>query len=221
MQRNSHRAGFTFIQLSVLLTIASLTMVALLPSVQAPVVKTGNSADKMSGILTALRQYQAATCSLPCPADPLLATGANNYGVASTQTGTTNNCVTGGIYADTTKHIALGMVPWRTLGLSYDYALDAWGRDITYAVDTGATWQGSLAATSAITVTDNGISNNSVVALVSHGQDGFGAWLPLAGASGTASRFNNGSTDASQAANAQVTPDGNMTNLTSFTSFIN
>jgi hypothetical protein len=219
MSLTSRISGFSLIQLSVLLIIASLTMVAILPSTQAPVVRTGNSADKMSSIITALRQYQAATCSLPCPADPLLATDANNYGVASTQTGTTNNCVTGGIYADTTKHIALGMVPWRTLGLSYDYALDAWGRDITYAVDTGATSQS--AGTSTISVTDNGNSVNSVVALVSHGQDGFGAWLPLAGSSGTASRLNTGSTDASQAANAQVTSDGNMTNLSSFVSFVN
>lgn len=41
--------------------------------------------------------------------------------------------------------------------------------------------------------------------------DGYGAWLPLAGTSGTAPRFNNGSTDTNQADNAQVQHGGGLT----------
>jgi streptogramin lyase len=224
MHRAPRTAGFSLIQISILLTVASLMMVAVLPTPQAPVRMDASSTGKMNTILTALRQYQAATCSLPCPADPTLATGANNYGVAAANpgTGSPGNC-TGGTpaaaYADTTKHIAIGMVPWKTLGLSYEYALDGWGRDITYAVDTGATNQS--AGTAAITITDNGITRNSVAALVSHGKDGYGAWLPLAGNSGTAPRFDNGSTDTAQADNAQVAHGGGLTANTTFASFIN
>lgn len=216
-------AGFNLIQISILLTVASLVMVAVLPSPQSTVKNNASSVTKMNTILTALRQYEAATCTLPCPADPTLPIGDNNYGRAAANSGTTGNCIGGtptAAYADTTKHIAIGMVPIYTLGLSYDYALDNWGRDITYAVDTGATQPGGWAPTLSITVNDNGNAQNSVVALVSHGKDGYGAWLPLTGTSGTATRFDNGSTDTGQADNAQVAHGGGLTANTTFASFI-
>ncbi len=222
-----HIAGFSLIQISILLTVAGLVMVAVLPTPQGTVKTNASSASKMNSVLTALRQYQAATCTLPCPADPTLAMGHSNWGKAAANpgTGSPGNCISGSpaaAYADTTNHIAIGMVPVFTIGLSADYALDGWGRNLTYAVDTNATptnWS-SLSLPGAITVNDNGSVHNSVLALVSHGQDGFGAWLPLQGNSGTASRLNNGSTDANQAANAQVTA-GTLTPNTTFTSFVN
>ena len=106
------------------------------------------------------------------------------------------------------NYIAIGMVPVRALGLSNDYAADGYGRYITYAVDTHATgnyqniptWtvpsysmsQGDIA------IDDNGVISYTVVALVSHGADGHGAWLPLNAASGTGVRLNTGSTDTDQ-----------------------
>ena len=219
-------AGFSLIQLSILLTVASMLLVTVLPSTQSTSQKRSGSTTKMNAVLTALRQYQAATCALPCPADPTLPIGAPNYGRAAANNGTTGNCIGGSpaaAYADTTNHIAIGMVPVFTIGLSYDYALDNWGRDITYAVDTNATstnWT-SFTLPGAITVNDNGVSQSTVAALVSHGQDGYGAWLPLQGASGTAARLNNGSTDTTQADNAQVAHGGGLTANTTFVSFVN
>ncbi len=210
-------------------------MVAVLPTPQAKIQHDAASVVKMNAILTALRQYQAANGVLPCPADPTLAMGDNNWGRAAANpgTGSPGNC-TGGMpsaaYADATNHIALGMVPVFTLGLSADHALDGYGRDITYAVDTNATafsfsspLCSAQALPGAITVIDNGNVHNTVVALVSHGQDGYGAWLPLAGSSGTASRFNSGSTDTSQADNAQVQHGGGLTanGAGQFQSFVN
>jgi hypothetical protein len=224
MQRTPYTAGFSLIQISILLTVASLVIVAVLPSTQSKISLDATNTTKMNAIIAALRQYQAATCSLPCPADPTLPMGDNNWGraAANSGTGSPGNCIGGtpaAAYADTTQHIAIGMVPVFTLGLSYDYALDGWRRDITYAVDTGAT--NNSAGSASITINNYGNIHNSVVALVSHGQDGFGAWLPLAGNSGTATRLNNGSTDTGQSANAQVTSDGHMTNLASFATFVN
>ncbi len=212
------RKGFTLIQLCVILTIASLALVAVLPSTLKTSVKpAGDSTARMQAILSALRNYQAANSGrLPCPADPTIAIGASNYGVASPNSGTTYDCYKvsnppNAAYADTTSHIAIGMVPVLTLGLSRDYAIDSYGRDITYLVDTNATGcQSSSSLTGGITVNDNGVSQNTVAALVSHGRDGYGAWLPLQGTSGTATRLDNGSTDTSQAANAQVQPGGGL-----------
>src|SRR5579883_1975125 len=226
---SNSQAGFNLIQISILLTVASLVMVAVLPSPQSTFKNNATSVVKMNAILTALRQYQAANATLPCPADPTLPVDSANYGLAAANAGATGNCIGGtpsAAYADTTNHIAIGMVPFRDLGLSYDYALDAWGRDITYAVDTNATAFTSALCSSpsfagAITVNDYGISHNTVAALVSHGQDGYGAWLPLAGSSGSAKRLDSGSTDTGQADNAQVAHGGGLTVNTTFTSFKN
>jgi type II secretory pathway pseudopilin PulG len=226
---SNSRAGFNLIQISILLTVASLVMVAALPSPQSAVKNNATSVVKMNAILTALRQYQTANATLPCPADPTLPVDSANYGLAAVNAGATGNCIGGtpsAAYADSTNHIAIGMVPFRDLGLSYDYALDAWGRDITYAVDTNATafttpLCNSPSFAGAITVNDYGISHNTVVTLVSHGKDGYGAWLPLPGSSGTAKRLDSGSTDTNQADNAQVAHGGGLTANTTFTSFKN
>ena len=214
-------SGFTLIQLSIILTVTSLVFVATLPGVQTSLKGNAASVAKMNNILNTMRTYLAANSVLPCPADPTQAIGASNYGVAAANPGSTGDCIGGtpaAAYADATKNIAIGMVPVKTLGLSYADALDGYGRDITYAVDTNATgnssgtacW-GSTTLTGGITVTDNGVAYNTVAALVSHGADGYGAWLPLSGSSGAATRFDNGSTDTAQADNAQVAHGGGLT----------
>ncbi len=126
--------GFSLIQISIILTVASLLMVAVLPMPQAKVKNDAASVTRMNAIMLALRQYQAATGMLPCPADPTQPIGSSSYGVAAGNPGTTNNCTGGSpaaAYADSTNHIAIGKVPVTSLGLSYDYALDGYGRDIT------------------------------------------------------------------------------------------
>jgi len=72
MQQAYHKtkSGFTLIQLSILLTVASLVMVANLPSTQTTLKANAASVVKMNALMTALRQYQAANSTLPCPADP-------------------------------------------------------------------------------------------------------------------------------------------------------
>jgi hypothetical protein len=225
MRGGMKNSGFTLIQLSIMLTVASLVFVATLPGIQASLKGNAASVKKMHAILDTLRGYMAANGNLPCPADPTQPLGSATYGISAANPGTTNNCTGGSpaaAYADSTNHIAIGMVPVKTLGLSWADAVDGYGRDITYAVDTNATscWSsGSL--TGAITVNDNGTSYNTIAALISHGQDGYGAWLPLSGTSGTASRLDNGSTDTSQADNAQVAHGGGLTVNTTFASFVN
>src|SRR5581483_105028 len=157
--------------------------VATLPGTQTSLKESQASVTKMNNILNVMRGYMAANGVLPCPADPTQAIGAANYGVAAANPGTTGDCTGGSpaaAYADTTKNIAIGMVPVKTLGLSYADAVDAYGRDITYAVDTNATGNASGAACwssntqpGTISVNDNGVTANTIAVLVSHGQDGY------------------------------------------------
>jgi sugar lactone lactonase YvrE/type II secretory pathway pseudopilin PulG len=195
------RKGFTLIQLSILLTVAALVLVAILPSTRTAMNANNATNAKMNTVLTALRQYESKTATLPCPADASLPIGSASYGVAAANPGTGTNCSGGSPaanYVDAANNVAIGAVPVRALGLSNDYAVDAYGRDITYAVDTNATvcFLGTLSGK--IAVTDNGTVNTSVIALLSHGADGHGAWIPLTGSSGAAVRLNAGSTDTDQ-----------------------
>lgn len=207
-----HRnSGFSLIQISILLAVVAMTMVAMLPSSQSNLTANNTSTVKMNTVFTAMRAYEAANGYLPCPADPKLAIGATNYGVQAANGGATTNC-TGSTpaanFVDTTNHVAIGMVPVRTLGLPYSYAQDGFGRDITYAVDTNATscWA-STTLTGQITVADNGSYNTTVAALVSHGADGHGAYLPYTGSAtlSAPNRMNAGSTDTDELVNAHIT----------------
>jgi sugar lactone lactonase YvrE len=215
--------GFTLIQISILLIAASLVLVAILPSTRTTLNANNATTAKLNGILTAMRGYEAKNAALPCPADASQPIGSTSYGVAAANSGTGSpgNC-TGGTpaanYVDTTNNVAVGMVPVRALGLSNDYALDAYGRDITYAVDTNATVCFSGTLPGKITVTDNGTANTTIAALVSHGADGHGAWIPLTGSSGSAVRLNSGSTDTNTLLNAHV--NGSFTPYTPLTNFV-
>ncbi len=215
------KRGFTLIQISILLTIASLVLVTILPSTRSTLDKNNATEAKLNSILLTLRQYHAANGMLPCPADASQPVDASNYGVAAANSGSSGNC-TGGTpaanYADAANHVAIGMVPVRTLGLSKDYALDAYGRDVTYAVDTNATscWTSSVLP-GQLAITDNGTAYKNIAALLSHGPDGHGAWIPRTGSGGSAVRLNAGSTDADQLTNAHVDASFNPTStLTNF-----
>lgn len=218
----AHNRGFTLVQISALLMVASLVMVTVLPSSQKELDANKLTSSRMTELMKYLRSYMVATGRLPCPADATLATGAASYGVAAAGGGTTNDCSgssPAANYVDASNNIAIGMIPYKTLGIPKDMVLDAWGRVITYAVDTNTTescW--SSPATGAITVTDKGTANTSVIALVSHGADGHGAWIPLPGGSGTAVRLNNNSSDVNELLNAHV--DASFAAISTLTNFV-
>jgi len=108
-----------------------------------------------------------------------------------------------------------GTIPTRSLGLPDDYAFDEWGRHITYIVDTRATGGTTCQALYSIinsapsvtgdivieNTTGGTVLDNTMYAYVSHGPDGFGAYPEQ----GISTRLNNGSTDADQMTNANVT----------------
>lgn len=78
--------------------------------------------EKMRRVSAALVSYASANGRLPCPA-----LGIDAQGNAAPNAATAT-CTAGA-----------EVVPWRTLGLRRDDALDGWGRKIAYRVYTGAT----------------------------------------------------------------------------------
>lgn len=75
---------------------------------------------------TALEAYAAASARLPCPADPSAALGAAADGVAAPDAAAAGKCA-----------FPTGTLPWKTLGMRRDDAIDPWGRKLSYRVYAG------------------------------------------------------------------------------------
>ena len=187
LSRNRDRpssAGFTLIELGVVLFILTLLLGTLLVPLATQVDRSNINATQKSldEIKEALIGFALANGRLPCPADPTIATGLANAGVErATCTGANVN----------------GVLPWTTLGVN---ETDAWGRRYTYRVTpsfadaipantftppggcapTPPPTQSSFALCSQgdITVTDgsSNIATQIPAVVVSHGKNGYGAY---------------------------------------------
>jgi len=73
--RSTVQRGFTLIQISILLTVAALVMVALLPSSRSKPTLDNATTVTMNCLLTAMREYESVNSDLPCPADASLPNG--------------------------------------------------------------------------------------------------------------------------------------------------
>lgn len=140
--------------------------------------------ERLDTIEKALEDYRFANGHLPCPADASLPPSAANYGIAGELSGTCTDGTPSANNAD--KGAVAGMVPTRSLTLPDDYAYDGWERRITYMVtakitEIGALIEGKASAwTGDIIVKDATGSmrtRRAAYALVSHGENGHGAYL--------------------------------------------
>ena len=137
----------------------------------------------ISKVRAALQAYANANGRLPCPALP----------------STINTPLTAGLEdtASCTGHVAYrGVVPWRTIGLTENDVFDGFGgRLLTYGVANIATSHscpGGLSTAIANYIRTNNDGGNTgtstelyVAALVSHGENGFGAITKNSGAPNT------------------------------------
>lgn len=228
---DSRQAGFSLMMVSLMLTVASLILVASLPGNEAPLAKAQNSTLKLQKIETAMTGFMAKNHRRPCPADGQSALNTANFGVEAANPGTcTGGTPTAPLGPDAaTGHIVSGTIPTRALGLDDSYAFDAWGRRLTYVVDKRATSHFTCNALQIqpgassygdikIEATNGGtVLDNVMAAYISHGQSGYGAW-PGQGAVDPAHRLNNGSGDIDKQTNAGVDAAGASSTFTYNTS---
>ena len=119
LARRQRGASGVFILLILILIIAGLFATYALKRVTTGSDERDETNRKLAIGAAALEQYAAASSRLPCPADPALATGVEVQATAAT-------CSFGE-----------GTIPWSTLGMKSEDALDGWGRKISYRVYTG------------------------------------------------------------------------------------
>ena len=119
----------------------------------------------MQRIQAALHAFAASQGRLPCPAN-----GAQDTGLA---------VPAAAVVTCTNRD---GAVPWVSLGLQADDALDGWGRKISYRVSDGANGLTRAAGIGSagslgMSVNDGGLLQTSTAwVLISHGASGLGAW---------------------------------------------
>lgn len=211
----TRQAGFSFIQISLILTAAAIAIVAFLPGKEAGDYnkKVEDTLEKMQKVDEAMKSFMIANGRRPCPADGQYGVGSANFGKEAAIPGT----CTGGTPAIPTgmsgSNVVAGTIPTKTLNIPDNMAIDAFGRLMTYVVDSAATQTASCInlqrgtsqhGQGAIIIKDSSgnISDYSMYAYISHGPDGQGAF-PVQGSS-VANRINAGVTNASTLDNASM-----------------
>ena len=184
MRKGSKKTeGFTLVELSVVMILIGIVMTMGMKMLNATLDNAAFSETKIKQerIKTALISYLRTNGKLPCPDNTAgVATGLESTPCATNQSD------------------SFGVVPWQTLGIPRDAALDGWGNFFTYKVvnGIGATkdWTSKTLANSfSITELRNpsvgltvqelnaastalvNVTTTGVVAIVSHGANGFGA----------------------------------------------
>ena len=166
-------AGFTVIELAVVLVVIALLLGSILVPLQTQVEQRqiGDTQKTLEEIREALVGFAVANSYLPCP---------DTSGDGASDPATPGVCPN-----------VEGFVPWATLGVSRG---DAWGNRFRYRVapeftntplsGTCATGDGRLGlcdsgninvATRTLTKTIQTLSSNVVAVIVSHGKNGYGA----------------------------------------------
>ena len=152
-KNNSASAGFTLVELAIVLSIILFFIGMIVSTGQARIEaqRINLTKERMRLIMNSIMQYARTLNHLPCPGGANLSIDDAAYGVGE---GTGDNPVTtpcnitgnGNILTST---IVIGMVPVQTLVLPGDVALDGWGNRFTYVVDQDLTFAGEAFGTTA------------------------------------------------------------------------
>lgn len=183
--------GFTLVEIAVVVFIVGLLIAAGMKLLQARAEAAVEiqTETKILIIRDSLARYLASNKRLPCP-DTTNGNGPGALGftVALPPDGVENRATAG----DPTSACAapFGVLPYQTLGLSRDAALDGWQNYFSYGVSNDATtnvdWTRSpvpVGIVGGITINDRTaagattpIVTNAAAVVVSHGKNGLGAF---------------------------------------------
>lgn len=186
--------GYTLVEMAVVISIVAVITAGslVLGNLRLGKEKMGSTEERMAILERSLLAYINLNHRLPCPAQGNLTESSSNFGKEADNPG---SCTGGTIAASFNDggQIVGGVLPVVTLGLPADMMYDAWGKRITYAVDKRYTdirnttyklplpflMNGHASSCGGVTIKDNAdntLVNNAVYTLISHGEDGHGAF---------------------------------------------
>ncbi len=169
--------GFTLVELAIVMAVAGILLAGAMKLLGGQLDQSRLKAtrDRLRMAYDALTAFYVAHAYLPCPADGALASSDANYGRAQPET-------SGACTGVAATHRVL---PWRTLGLQEALSFDGWQQRLTYQVSAplttaGAAGPGDLSirdgAASVAGTTE--LTAQAAFVVISHGENGLGAWLP-------------------------------------------
>ena len=169
--RHRVQHGFTLVEMAIVLIIFSLLVGGMMMSLssQQDLASSRETEMRMNEIRDALLGFAVVNGRLPCPANPAIASGAAGAGIEYAPTAA--GCTTA----------TTGVIPWGTLGVS---ETDGWGRRLSYAVtkEFASNTRFALATPGDINIHATVGGPNQATAIpaviVSHGANGFRAYLP-------------------------------------------
>jgi prepilin-type N-terminal cleavage/methylation domain-containing protein len=169
--------GFTLIELAIVMAVAGLMLAGTMKLLGGQLDQSRIKAtrDRLRMAYDALTAFYVTNAYLPCPADGALASSDASYGRAQPET---SGACTGVAAANR-------VLPWRTLGLQEELSFDGWRQRLTYQVSPPLTTAGA-AGPGDLSIRDGAASVPGTTELtaaaafvvISHGENGLGAWLP-------------------------------------------
>ena len=193
------KKGYSLIELSLVITVISF-LIHITFSVGVGYIdkiKYDKTLDKLNLIEESLKSYVKTNGHLPCPSSGSLPNNHAKFGVGVSQYDPLDNTVIPSCNG-TDESVSItrngatipaetfsrGMIPIRSLGLADDVAYDGWGRRITYMVDNRfvvhrdfvENSQDNIHLYTSYNLNDLPFVENAVMALISHGKSGHGAW---------------------------------------------
>lgn len=180
--------GFTLAEMAIVIVIASILLVTGVKVLTAQMDNAAYSAtrSKQYQIKDMLITYLGNNKRLPCPDTRNgQGPGAISFSTANPPDGSENRSPSGDVTGNCARHF--GVLPYQTLGLSRDVAVDGWGNYFSYQLANVAEWEktGDFSVNNVGNVTVNDrdgggavatLTTEAVVLVISHGKNGLGAY---------------------------------------------
>ena len=126
----SKESGFTMLEMAIVLIISGLVLVTMVNAYITwnYILKSSQTKETLAVVSDALSAYASRNFRIPCPADPS-GGGVEPFG-KERGSGANGSAIGSCAAAGETE----GIIPFASLGISGDFAVDGWGNYITYQV---------------------------------------------------------------------------------------
>ncbi len=184
-----NQRGFTLVEMAIVILIASIMVTGAISVATTQIEKSRyqSTQQKQAALKKSIMLFLTRNSRMPCPAVATLAQGAAGYGVEAATPGT---CLATTQFIAGVNRNARGIIPWVSLGVDEEMTLDGFGRRFTYQVLLSQTAVNAVSGAGLvgnISILDDALGapinplDPAVAVIISHGNDGYGAYLPQTG----------------------------------------
>ncbi|MEM7617099.1 MAG: type II secretion system protein [Pseudomonadota bacterium] len=182
-----YKQGFTLVELAIVLAIISILVGAVITVGlnSSKVIFLGQTNNKIEVIAAAIDDFVLVNKRLPCPANGVLASDEIALGdefISGSSCDVTSD--DGGLMS--TTDIIIGTLPYNALDIPKEYIFDGWDRRFSYVITRNLSLtvgtnnfynsDGAIIIDNQHTLNTQTISDNAAYVIISHGENGSGAF---------------------------------------------